>query len=187
MAGRLVQVADAFVAGAHKPSVDKTFANVQRSCVSLTISDPLVRASAANATASTCVAPSQAVATAAVDVGAVLEIVVESSKTRSNGINKTSFSVRVAISRAAGSGGLEVFGNDGVLDLRSGFCGTHVKNALDAMSTQRRTFSPFYQIYPALSPTSFHHTPRKLAHRGPQATWRFWRSHDQRPTCRPSH
>ncbi len=119
VARNLIEVFDTFVARAHKAPVDKTFADVHRSRVSVTVVDPHVRTAVAGTATGSCVASSQAAASAAINVGAMLEVVIEGAKTWGDGINKPFSSVLVAIGRAAGSGGLEVFGGDGVADLRS--------------------------------------------------------------------
>ncbi len=119
VAGHLIEVLDAFVARAHKAPVNKTFANVHRSRVSIAVVDPHVRTTIARTATSSCVARSQAAARAAINVGSMLEVVIEGAKTWGDGIDKPFGSVWVAIGRAAGSGGLEVFGGDGVADLRS--------------------------------------------------------------------
>jgi len=106
----LVQVLDALVGRVRIAPVDKTFANVHRLGVRITIVDEDIRASIANAAASSRVARSQAPAGAAVDVGAVLEVVVQSREAGSDGIDKPFGSIRMAVRRATGSGRLEVFG-----------------------------------------------------------------------------
>lgn len=120
-----IQVAYFFVARARKSHVDKTFADVHCFRVSVTVVEPHIRTSITSAAASSRVARAQALASAAVHIGTVLEVVVQRSKARSDCVDKAFDRVGVAISRATGSGGLEVLRGDGVLYLRSRFGSAH--------------------------------------------------------------
>ena len=144
-ARHLVQVLHALVGRVRIAPVDKTFANVHCLGVRITIVHEDERASITNAAAGSSVARSQAPAGAAVDIGAVLEVVVQSRKAGGDGIHKPFGSIRVAVRRAAGSGGLEVFGGDGIMDLRGRFGGTHLNRAGDELNRRRRVrVSLFY-------------------------------------------
>jgi len=114
----LVQVFDGLVSRNSKSQLHNSFADIHGFRVRVAVVHPPVRASTTDAAAGGLVTPTEAVARASVDVSAVLEVVIESLKAGRDAITEAIGCVGVAIRRAAGGGGLEVRGFDGVVELR---------------------------------------------------------------------